>query len=53
MRCKHKKRLTVYGRDEKNWINVKKIRGKTVYICEECGEIFQNSTKAVEVKKHE
>ena len=45
--CKHTKRLTVYGRDEKNWINAKKFRGHTVYICEDCGTIFQDKPSEV------
>ena len=39
-KCNHKNKLSVYGRDEKNWISSLKIRGKMVYICEDCGDLF-------------
>jgi hypothetical protein len=54
--CEHKNKLTVYGRSQgvkKNWISAYKIKGKTVYICEDCGDIFQDESKEVEVKKNE
>ncbi len=40
IKCTHTKRLSVYGRDDKNWISSLKIRGEMVYICEDCGEVF-------------
>jgi len=41
MVCKHKRKLAVYGRDEKNWISSLKIRGEMIFICEDCGEIVK------------
>ena len=47
MKCKHKKRLAVYGRDEKNWISSLKIRGEMIFICEDCGEIIKEKLEVI------
>lgn len=51
MGCKHKNKLVVYGRDKNNWISSLKIRGHQVFICQDCGDIFQEELKKIEVKK--
>lgn len=50
-KCNHKKRLSVYARDKKNWISSLKIRGEMVYICEDCGEVFAEKIVKQEIVK--
>ena len=51
--CKHEKRLSLYGRAKNNWISTIKFRGNSVYICEVCGSIIEDSLTPVELVKGE
>lgn len=39
-KCNHKITLPLYAREKRNWISLKKIKGKMSYICSKCGTIF-------------
>ena len=41
MSCKHKKKLSLYGRAEKGWISTLKLSGKMIYVCAECGALLE------------
>lgn len=50
MECKHKNKLPVYGRDEKNWISSVKIRGEMVFICQDCRKIVKETVESIKEK---
>ncbi len=43
MVCKHKNKLSLYGRDEKNWISTQKLSGNMIYCCKDCGAILEKA----------
>jgi len=49
MACKHKNKLPVYGRDEKNWISSLKVRGEMVFICSDCGMILKETPEEIKL----
>lgn len=60
MNCKHKNKLSLYGRDEKTWTSSEKLCGNMIYICKDCGIVFELEPVAkkivknkAEVKDHE
>ena len=48
MVCKHKNKLSLYGRGEKSWISTQKLSGNMIYVCEDCGAILEE--KLIEKK---
>ena len=41
MTCKHKHKLSLYGRGDNNWISTQKFCGNMIYVCEDCGAILE------------
>ncbi len=40
MVCKHKNKLSLYGRGESSWYSTQIICGDMIYACRDCGEVL-------------
>ena len=41
MICKHKNKLSLYGRDEKTWQSTLMLCGNMIYACKNCGAVLE------------